>query len=304
MRNNNLAASHSTRLEKKRKNIAMDYREYPVPATLQRHIRCVWHLRDDAPASAPQTVYPDGHCELIVHRAQPMRAFEPIQGWQWQTTSLFAGQHCSPIRLAATGRLDCVGVRLQPAASAIVAGAQLPALRDRIVDLSTLDAAFASQLIAACEPIPSLNSLWAVLSARIHDYVIDARIEAAVAHLQAEQGQLRIEPLAQQAAMSLRSFQSRFLQCVGLTAKEFARVQRLQATLQELDNGDQPLSALAAAQGFADQAHATRELQHFTGLTPARLRTALHQQRDSDTTIALAAAFVRGHSQLSRGEFA
>jgi len=46
--------------------------------------------------------------------------------------------------------------------------------------------------------------------------------------------------------------------------------------------------------GFADQAHATRALQAFAGLTPARLRRALHAERDGDATLAMAAAFVRG----------
>lgn len=320
----------------------MDYREYPVPDALQRHVRCLWHLRDATPSAAVQTIYPDGHCELIVHRATPMRiagvhsavsvetsaetsaavsagasagefaeAFSTTgadagpgmaSGWQLQSRSLFAAQCRSAVRLAASGPIDCIGVRLQAAASAVVAGPALPALKDRVVDLQTLDATFAAQLMAACmaldpDVIHTHDALFALLGARLLAELIDTRIESAVAKLCAHDGDLRIETLAAQLGMSTRALQMHFLNQVGLSAKEFARVQRLQASLRLLDHSTQPLSELALQQGYADQAHATRELQQFTGLTPARLRKALQQQRDSDDTIALAAAFVRGHAR-------
>jgi AraC-like DNA-binding protein len=73
-------------------------------------------------------------------------------------------------------------------------------------------------------------------------------------------------------------------------------VLRLQATLRALD-GDAPLADLASSTGFADQAHATREIKRVTGLTPARLRDELHRDRGGDAAIRIAAAFVRGSSR-------
>ena len=42
--------------------------------------------------------------------------------------------------------------------------------------------------------------------------------------------------------------------------------------------------------------HPMRLVTRRTGLTPARLRTALRSDRDGDDTIRLAAAFVRGRA--------
>jgi transcriptional regulator GlxA family with amidase domain len=126
------------------------------------------------------------------------------------------------------------------------------------------------------------------------DYAIDGRLENAIAALEAVAGIHRIDALAEAAQMGLRTFQIRFLECVGLRPKEFARVLRLQATLRELDRSDEGLAHVALESGFSDQAHATRELHDVTGLTPARLRRALRGTRDADQTIQLAAAFVRG----------
>lgn len=275
----------------------MDYREFPVPEALRRHVACVWRLRDDAPAAQVQTIYPDGCCELIVHRGPPMRACDAERGWHIQATSLFAAQQRGAVRLAAQARVWCIGVRLRPAASALIAGTRLPALRDRIVDLAGLDAEFADAFgmaAARFDDDPDDHALWTLLASRAATFRIDPRIETAVDTLRASGGRDRVLPLAAAAAMGQRSFQMRFLDSVGLGAKEFARVLRLQATLRLLDAGDASLAQVAIDGGFSDQAHATRELGRFTGHTPAKLLAALRDERDGEDTIRLALAFVRG----------
>ena len=125
----------------------MDYSEFPAPADLRRHLDCVWLLRDDAPVAGMQTVFPDGRCEIIVHFAEPMRLQQLDGTHVLQTHQLFAGQMRGPIRLQATGALHCLGARLTPTASALLAGKQLPQLRDCIPDLNTLAAEIAPRVI-------------------------------------------------------------------------------------------------------------------------------------------------------------
>ena len=276
----------------------MDYREYEVPPALRRHVQCLWRLQDGAPSPEAQVVYPDGRCELIVHLGPPMKRLEPEGDWKAQSAVMFAAQPRMPVRLMAQGSIDCLGVRLQPAASAAIAGPRLPSLRDQIIALDTIEPSLAHSLAAAASRFDSNEAdetLWALLEPRLTPFRPDPRIESAAAALERHQGGLRVADLAKTAAMSLRSFQVNFLEAVGLTAKEFARVQRLQATLRLLDAGQAALAEVAADTGFADQAHATRELHQLTGLTPARLSKALREQREGEQTLQLAAAFVRGY---------
>jgi len=277
----------------------MDYLEFEVPAALRRHVQCIWRLREPSPLPSPQLIYPDGRCELIVHLGSPMRRQEPGCEWQLQAPELFAAQQTTPIRLAATGEVACIGVRLQPAASAAIAGNRLPAWRDRILDLRGIDLEFSRQLRAAAHVFdadPRQPRLWQLLDQRLAPFPVDARIESALQALQAAHGDIRLPVLAKAAGLSVRGFQVRFLQAVGLGAKEFSRVLRLQAVVRSLDGGEAPLARVAADTGFADQAHATRELRQLTGLTPARLSRALSGQREGDDTIRMAAAFVRGRA--------
>jgi AraC-like DNA-binding protein len=274
----------------------VDYQEFPVPAALSRHVACVWRLTDPAPRPGVQTIYPDGRCELIALLGTRSRVWDPVAGWHQQSPTLYAAQRVTAVQIEACGAMDDVGIRLQPAASALVAR-DLGPLRDRIVDLAGIDAEVSAALMSAARGFAQGDAgpLWQLLTDLSAAFPVDAKIEAAVAHLEASGGGVRIDSLARATGWSLRTFQNRFLAAVGLSPKEFARILRLQATLRAL-GGDSPLADLASGAGFSDQAHATRELKRVTGLTPARLREELNRDRQSSTAIEIAAAFVRGHS--------
>jgi AraC-like DNA-binding protein len=276
----------------------MDYREYPVPEALRRHVACAWRLREPRPAGTVQTIYPDGRCELIVHLLTPPRCWDTVIGWHLQPKTVFAAQRVAAVRLELDRPLDCVGFRLQPAASAAMGTGDSRGLRDRIVDLAGLDPAFSRALRTAVRAFTdgSEAAVWRLLARRIAAHELDPRIEAAVTRIESSAGKARMDATARAAGMSPRNFQIRFRKHVGLTPKEFARLMRLQATLRALDAGDASISQLAADSGFADQAHATRELRRVTGFAPAKLRAALRRDRDGDAAVRLAAAFVRGYA--------
>ena len=276
----------------------MDYVEHAPPADLRRHVQCLWILRDNAPGDAIQVIYPDGRCELLAELGVPLRFHGENGEIRADQALAFAGQQLGPIRLQATGAVHCIGVRLTAASGGLIAGARLPALRDRAPDLRTLDAAFAMQFHAAakaCADTDSAEPLWTLMRLRCATFVPDARVERAVESLDATDGDLRIAALAKELGCSLRTLQARFLAAVGMTPKEYARVRRLQALLRTLDSERSAIADAAARHGFNDQAHATHDLLRWTGTTPARLVRALRADPDGGDALRLAAAFVRGH---------
>jgi AraC-like DNA-binding protein len=275
----------------------MQYREYPVPENLRRHVACLWRLSDAQPAGGVQTIYPDGCCELIVHLGTPPRAWDAKQDWHDQAATLFAAQHLHAVRLQAAGPLECVGLRLQPEASTVLGKGTR--VRNRILDLAQIDASLARALRRAVRDFLAGDDAapWRLAERSFARHELDAQVAQAVALLRESAGAIRIESVARRVCLSLRSLQVRFRAAVGLTPKEFARVMRLRATLRALGDGDDGIAEVAAERGFSDQAHATRELRRITGLAPARLRAALRTDRDGDAAIRLAAAFLRGNAQ-------
>ncbi len=277
---------------------SVTYREFEVPPALRRHLQCVWRLRDEHPSKAVQTIYPDGRCEIMVHLGHPPRCQDTLGDWHQQAQCLFAAQRMTALRLEAMGPIDCLGVRLTPAASAALAGAGSAGLRDQVVDLALIDMDFGLALVTAAKDFiaGSEAALWQLLETRLARADLDPRIELAVERMERSAGNERMERTASAVGLSLRALQVNFRRTVGLGPKEYARVLRLQATLRALDENTSTLSEIAADGGFADQAHATRELRRATGLTLARLRSELQRDRHGDTAIRLAAAFVRGHA--------
>jgi AraC-like DNA-binding protein len=274
----------------------VEYKEFEVPEKLRRHIQCVWRLVDEAPRGV-QTIYPDGRCELIAQIGGQSRLWDAVDGWHVQAPTLFAAQRVTAVKFEPLGRLDDIGVRLQPAASNLVTR-ELAAMRDRVVDLASLDRGISRALASAARAFVAgrPETLWRLLSRLCGAHHLDSKIESAVSRIIESDGRARIDTIARAAALGVRSLQTRFLAQVGLAPKEFARLLRLQATLRALD-GDSALADVATDIGFSDQAHATREVKRVTGLTLSRLREGLKRDRDDEETIRIAAAFVRGASR-------
>jgi AraC-like DNA-binding protein len=62
------------------------------------------------------------------------------------------------------------------------------------------------------------------------------------------------------------------------------------------DSQTASMAQLAVDRGFFDQAHAIREFRRITGTTPARFGEALRRDRIGDSSVRMAAAFVRGRA--------
>jgi AraC-like DNA-binding protein len=74
------------------------------------------------------------------------------------------------------------------------------------------------------------------------------------------------------SGLSHRQFIVHFRQAVGLAPKAWLRVQRFQHALRRLHAAAEPLAAVAAEAGYADQAHFSREFQALAGVTPRAYR--------------------------------
>ncbi|MGB7995091.1 MAG: helix-turn-helix domain-containing protein [Photobacterium halotolerans] len=69
--------------------------------------------------------------------------------------------------------------------------------------------------------------------------------------------------------VSTRQIERHFQKWMGMTPKYYQRILRVKQSLELIQlSPDIPLADLAAEQGFADQAHMTREFSHIAKITP------------------------------------
>jgi hypothetical protein len=245
---------------------AAGYREWQPADGLDRHLVCTWagRLGSDGTPFADR-VLPDGCVDII-----------------WDGARLFvAGPDTGPVAIAPEPGGFYVGARFRPGMAPTVLGVPASELLDLRVDASAIPnlAAAATALSGRLHEAASLRQAALVLESALLGRLPDARrpddlVEAAVTILGDGAGLpgSPVAGLAGELGVSERQLHRRCTAAVGYGPKTLDRVLRFRRFLALVD-GRPPsgLADLAAAAGYADQAHLTRECGRLAGVTPSRL---------------------------------
>lgn len=93
-------------------------------------------------------------------------------------------------------------------------------------------------------------------------------VAAAWCLLEGSRGRMPVEQVAREVALSTRQLRVVVHREVGLSPKQLARAFRFDAVVAALADGNATLAEVAAATGYADQAHLARDFRSMTGTTP------------------------------------
>ncbi|HZF29459.1 MAG TPA: helix-turn-helix transcriptional regulator [Gammaproteobacteria bacterium] len=243
---------------------AVRYTETAPPRDLAADVVCFWTLRVDPTGEGYRHhVLPDLTVDVL-----------SVNG----SRALVMGPPTAARQLALPAGISIEGARLHPGAARHVLDCAPAELLDRKVALydvlrAPLD--LAEQL--------SRRSLHAIVPELLRrgaangDRSTDGTVRSAIAWL-GTNARSSIDDLSRQVNWSDRKLRRRFVDAVGMGPKLVQRIVRVQRALHVLRarTGHVSLSGLAVECGFADQAHMTREVAHFTDYTPNRLRTLAH----------------------------
>jgi AraC-like DNA-binding protein len=241
------------------------YRERPAPRELRGDVACTWvgHIGlDDAPSV--EAVLPDGCVDLI-----------------WDGTRVFvAGADTGPAPVSAPAGTTFVGVRLRPGRASAALGVRADVVRDARPDLADVwGAGAAARLAEALDAGPDVERAVTVLTAATarqlrrsdrRDPLVDAAVRELTTGGRVGPGTIRA--LADDLGVTARTLHRRCTAAVGYGPKVLDRVLRLRRALAAPTALRQRgPGAVAAATGYADQAHLTRECRRLTGRTPSDL---------------------------------
>lgn len=220
-------------------NEADIYREWEPPPGWSHAVACCWEQQ--VGSTRVQRVLPDGHADLLLYDSGPIE----VVGLHDEVSS--------PVLPAGT-RLR--GIRFRPAAVAPAFQTAGSSLRNRTVDA---DSVFGSRRALRLGDPHALDA-W------IRSIEPSPRSCAAVRLLTTRP----VDEVAATLGVTGRHLRRIVLAEVGLAPKVYQQVVRLQRFVRAVDDGE-PLAAAAAAAGYADQPHLTRDVRRFSGLTPGRL---------------------------------
>jgi AraC-like DNA-binding protein len=126
--------------------------------------------------------------------------------------------------------------------------------------------------MSVADPKAMFLILEQVLSARIHrPLLIHPAVAHALAARPADGSAARVAEAQRASGYSPRHFIALFRSAVGLNPKHYYRIRRFNSTLRSMAAGG-CLGDVAAAAGYSDQAHLTREFREFAGIAPTRYR--------------------------------
>ena len=230
------------------------FRELDPPADLAGHVASLW--RRDVPtgsATGPALVLPDGCSDIM-----------------WlddgtTVTTLVAGPDTVAQLAALPPGSRMAGLRFVPGAAAAFLGLPLDELRDLRVPLAELWGSAADELAesAAQATRPELALAAAVRCRR--DAAPDPSVGAIVRAVEHGTGPGVVGRLAGHLGLSERQLQRRCRTAFGYGPKTLQQVLRFQRALQRARDGDR-LADVAAATGYADQAHLARDTRRLAGV--------------------------------------
>lgn len=169
-----------------------------------------------------------------------------------------------------------VGAQLEPAAARALFAASTGELAGRHTELPDLWGPAGALLLEELQEAGSAARRLALLERHLLARLRPAPglhpgVAAALACLQRG---ARVADAVRASGLSHRHLVLRFREATGLAPKQHARILRLQDALRALGQGGTAIAEAAAAAGYADQAHFTRDFRAFAGMTPGAWRRA------------------------------
>ncbi len=255
----------------------------PPVAALRPYVELVW-ASEEGPGEKPtrarrELVLPTGALHLVVRLAElPLRVFRDSDDREGFTVApaVVGGPRAAPYLKDISRPVPSVGALLRPGAAAVLAAAPAGAFAGAHTPLADVWGRAAVDALAdrlATEPSLAgrLDVFEAALLARMQGL---RRVDPRIAHAVTRLGlAVPVSAVAAECGLSHRHFTQRFQAAVGLKPKLWGRVFRFGRVLDRL--AEEPGIAwadLAAAEGYADQAHFARDFRAFAGLAPGDYR--------------------------------
>lgn len=244
----------------------------PSPA-LRGHVRRLVGYREDRGDRFVRTELPTPLVHLVLSCGPTI----DVDGFG-RRGSFVVGMDDRPATTAHDGRQDGIQLSLSPVAARAVLGLPAGAILRDVVEVDDALGGWGRELVARLGETEGWAERFAIaeraLVARVRDAPAPSPLVAGTwAALAGSRGRAPIAQVARELGWSRRHLSERFAAEVGLTPKATARLLRFDHARELLaGRPDLTLAEVAAACGFADQAHMANEVRAHVGTTPRQLR--------------------------------
>ncbi len=262
----------------------MNHWQYQAHAVLKPFLECLWVSTEDfTPPDKVIEILPDAEIELIFAFGSPI--WVEHSSIRRQVAKCFAvGLLTKPIRFGASGPVTVVAARFNASGFYALVGSFLNPEQQPVGHLGDEWVSLGAQLEDALLTHgrnAAVQVLHEFLIERALKLTLDARvIDAAIAELMLEQGQITIGELADRYQVSTRQLEREFRSKAGTSPKLLSQLMRFQHVRDALwRDPSLNLAELALSAGYADQAHFSREFRRLAERTPRAFATNMKATR-------------------------
>ena len=225
-------------------------------------------------SNRPAELLPQGRFEMIFQlEGDFLHQSKPDSHWFSRPKAFIGGLHTqaySVQSLSVNGR--CLGVSLKPEMVHHLIREKLNVYENSVVDLEDVFGAAGRHLSSSL----TSDSDWIAKTKRLQEFFSDFAVEAT----SSKSSQLiwqslalgddcRVADLSAKAGLSESYFRKFFREKVGMSAKRFVKIRRINKAITLIKNyPSMQLTEIAYALGFFDQSHFIREFKSITGKIP------------------------------------
>jgi AraC-like DNA-binding protein len=186
--------------------------------------------------------------------------------------SFAAGLYAGPVNIRSDGGAECVQVDFTPLGAYRCLGGAVVDLSQRMIDLGDVFGAPGRRLVERIRATPSWQCRFDLVEAFVGErdaFAPSPGIDFAYRRLAESAGTIGIAALADEIGWSRTYLAGRFRAEIALGPKRVARMMRFQQAcgLAQTEAGSS-WAAIAAACGYADQAHLVRDFVEMAGEPP------------------------------------
>jgi AraC-like DNA-binding protein len=258
-----------------------EFQQYPISPRLAPFVKSIWSIQSNgAPRPARERILPDGCVELVIHFRDPFRSYFADGTTTLQPTSFVVGQMRQFSEIGPAGQTGFVAVRFSARGAHRFFRAPMCEVANLVVPLREVWNARANeytQRVALARGLAArVRIVEQMLREALHsDRGPDIAAERCVELIQGAAELPTVQELASTIGISSRQLARRFHNVIGMTPKEFVRVNRFIRAAHRLRAGtDSNFTDTAYACGYFDQAHFNHDFREFAGMTPKEFVTA------------------------------
>jgi len=260
---------------------SVQFQQYPISPLLAPFVKSIWSMQSNgAPRPARERILPDGCVELVIHFGDPFRNYFADGNTTMQPTTFVVGQMKHFLEIEPAGQTGFVAVRFSARGAYRFFKTPMSEVADSVVQLHEVWNAraneYADRVALARGMAERIRIVEQMLREALHgNRATDCAVERCVELIKNVADLATVKELASTVGVSSRQLARRFHNVVGMSPKEFMRVNRfIRAAHQLRAQTDGNFTDTAYACGYFDQAHFNHDFREFAGMTPKEFVTA------------------------------